>query len=149
MYIAIGSDHAGFKRKQNVRDILLKWGHKVVDVGCHNENPCDYPDYAKRVGSAVSKGRCNKGILICGTGIGMSIAANKIHGVRAAACWSRYTARMAAEHNWTNVLCLPARVLNDLEVARILREWLESKPEGGRHKRRVRKIEKIEVQACL
>lgn len=148
MKIAIGSDHAGFKRKQLLRDALVQWGHKVVDLGCHSEERCDYPDYAKRVAESVAQGRCEKGVLVCGTGIGMSIAANKVPGVRAAVCWSPYTAEMAIEHNWSNVLCVPGRVLTAHQVNRILKVWLDSRPEGGRHERRVRKITKLESKKC-
>jgi len=146
--IAIGSDHAGFRRKQEIREYLVKLGHKVVDLGCPSPERCDYPDYARKVAESVAKKRCEKGILICGTGIGMSIAANKIPGIRAAVCWSPYTARMAAEHNWANVLCLPGRVQSTSQVLRVVRTWLDSKPEEGRHKRRIEKISKLDIQRC-
>jgi ribose 5-phosphate isomerase B len=147
--IAIGSDHAGFRRKQGLRDLLVKLGYKVVDLGCHDEERCDYPDYARRVAESVAKGRADKGVLVCGTGIGMAMAANKIPGIRAAVCWSLFTARMAAEHNWANVLCVPGRVLSDPQVHRILKTWLSSHPQGGRHKRRIEKIMKLDARKCL
>lgn len=146
--IAVGSDHAGFSRKQFLRDALLGLGFKVVDLGCHREERCDYPDFAKKVAESVAKGRCDKGLLICGTGIGMSIAANKVQGIRAAVAWNSFTAQVASEHNWSNVLCLPGRLLSHSQALRILKVWLRTAPAPGRHERRVRKIEKLEQGRC-
>ena len=148
MRIAIGSDHAGFRRKRVLRDTLVKMGHRVVDLGTHSETRSDYPDSARRVAESVSRGRCEKGVLLCGTGIGMAITANKVRGIRAAVCWSPYTARMASEHNWANVLCLPGRVLSDIQVLRILKTWLASKFQGGRHERPIKKIAALDNRRC-
>jgi ribose 5-phosphate isomerase B len=146
--IALGSDHAGFERKEVLKKFLGKAGYPVLDLGCHSEERCDYPDYARRVSEAVVKGRADKGVLTCGTGIGMAIAANKVRGIRAAVAWSPLTGRMASQHNWANVLCLPGRILTDLQAQRILKAWLETEPEGGRHKRRIDKISKLDARRC-
>lgn len=143
MKIAIGSDHAGFLRKKEILSYLTSKGHKVVDVGCYSEESCDYPDYAKKVGRAVSLGRAERGVLICGTGIGMAMAANKFKNVRAAVCWSPKVAALASEHNQANILCLSARFLTLKLGERIVAAWLNTPFAGGRHLRRVNKIEKV------
>ena len=109
MKIAVGADHGGFERKTEIVAFLQKLGHKVVDVGCYSEESVDYPDYARKVAKAVSLNRAERGILVCGTGIGMCIAANKLAKIRAAVCWNVKTAKLAAEHNQANVLCLSGR----------------------------------------
>ena len=144
MKIAIGSDHGGFERKRELVSLLTKMGLKVVDMGCHSEDSCDYPDFAKRVAQAVSAGQADKGVLVCGTGIGMSIAANKVPGIRAAVCWSPKTAALASEHNQANVLCLSGRFLSAPAARSIVRTWLKTPFGGGRHLRRVKKIGKLE-----
>lgn len=146
--IAVGSDHAGFERKEALRKFLTRAGYRVLDLGCHSEKRCDYPDYARRVSEAVAKGRADKGVLACGTGIGMAIAANKVRGIRAALAWSPFTGRMASQHNWANVLCVPGRVLSDLQAQRIVKAWLGTEPEGGRHQRRIKKISRLDARRC-
>ena len=144
--IAIGSDHAGFQTKQMLAEFLEKSGFDVVDFGTHSEERADYPDYAKRVAKAVAAGKCDKGVLACGTGIGMSITANKVKGIRAAAPWSVATAKLASEHNWANVLCVPSRFVSGSGIKKIVMAWLKTPPEtGGRHERRIKKIRDLEL----
>lgn len=146
--IAIGSDHAGFRLKGGLGAFLRKAGYRVIDVGTRSEESCDYPDMAERVARAVASGRADRGVLACGTGIGMSIAANKVRGVRAAVVWSVATAKLAAEHNWANVLCLPARFATPAQACARITAWLATPwAEGGRHSRRIRKIEKIDAKS--
>ena len=142
--IALGADHAGWALKEVVKSWLDKRGDKVVDFGTHSADSVDYPDYAALVADAVSTGQTERGILVCGTGIGMSIAANKVAGVRAAPCADAYTARMAREHNDTNVLALGARLTADANAIEIVRVWLETAFAGDRHARRVEKLAAIE-----
>ena len=148
MKIAIGSDHGGFPKKKEIESLLTQLGCKIVDVGCHSEDSCDYPDYARKVAKAVAGRQVDKGILLCGTGIGMAIAANKVPGVRAAVCWSVKTAELAAEHNQANVLCLSGRFLSTDLLKKMVKAWLETEFGGGRHERRVRKIGQIEKACC-
>lgn len=147
MKIALGADHAGFEAKKMVVEVLTEDGHKVLDFGTHSDQSTDYPDFAARVSKAVSGARCDRGILVCGTGIGMAIAANKILGIRAAAPWSVKTAKLASQHNWANVLCLSARVTKSEISKKIIRAWLSTPwDKGGRHERRVKKIQKLETK---
>ena len=141
MKIAIASDHAGFKVKEELKKLLTSMGYEIKDFGTFSEESCDYPDFAFKAATAVSKGEAENGILICGTGIGMSIVANKIKGRRAALCWSKETAELSKKHNNANILCLGARVLSMEEIKEITKVWLSTNFEGGRHERRVRKIE--------
>lgn len=143
MKIAIGSDHGGFYAKEEIIKLLSEGPYEVTDMGTHSTESCDYPDIAHQVGLAVAAGEYDLGILICGTGIGVSIAANKVPGVRAALCSDTYSARMAREHNDSNVLCLGARVLGMGLMGDIVKTYLESEFEGGRHARRVGKIESL------
>ena len=139
--IPIGSDHAGFELKAVLADELRALGYEVEDVGTHSTASTDYPDYAHPVAHEVEVGEAARGVLLCGTGLGMSYAANRHHGVRAAVAWTPEIARLAREHNDANVLVLPARFV-DAETARaILHAWLDTPFEGGRHQRRVAKIE--------
>ena len=140
MKIAIGSDHRGFEVKRRIVALLNQLGHEVLDVGPEGRDSVDYPDYALQVGSAVSEGRVERGILICGTGIGMCIAANKVKGVRAAPCHDSITAEMSRRHNDANVLCLSADLLGEELIDRMVRIWLTTDFEGGRHAQRVGKI---------
>jgi ribose 5-phosphate isomerase B len=140
MKIAIGSDHRGYEVKRRIVALLNKLGHEVLDVGPEGRDSVDYPDYALQVGSAVSEGRVERGILICGTGIGMCIAANKVKGVRAAPCHDSITAEMSRRHNDANVLCLSADLLGEELIDRMVRIWLTTDFEGGRHAQRVGKI---------
>jgi ribose 5-phosphate isomerase B len=146
MKIAIGSDHRGFEAKARIVTILHQLGHDVFDVGPHGRESADYPDFAFEVGRAVGEGRAERGILICGTGIGMCIAANKVRGVRAAPCHDCVTAEMSRRHNDANVLCLSADLLGEDLIDRMVRIWLETAFEGGRHARRVEKITRFETQ---
>ncbi len=140
MKIAIGSDHAGFKLKEAIKEFLEEKGIEVVDFGAHSEERVDYPDYAIPVAESVAKGEEDFGILICGTGIGMSIAANKVKGIRASLVSDVYSAHSAREHNNANVLCMGGRVLG-IELAKeITNTWLNAKFQAGRHERRIKKI---------
>ncbi len=142
--VAVGADHAGFALKEFLKEWLTERGHEVVDVGTHSLESVDYPDYARAVGTAIASGTVERGLLVCGTGIGMAIAANKIGGVRAAQCGSVESARLCRQHNDTNVLTLGARTTgNDLAVS-ILDTWLQTLFEGGRHTRRVEKVAALE-----
>ncbi len=144
MRIAIGCDHAGFLLKEELKAFLQALGHEVEDVGTHSLDSVDYPDFARMVAEAVAVGRVERGIVICGTGIGSSIVANKVPGVRAALCHESYTARMSREHNDANVLALGGRVLGVELAKEIVQVWLASEFQGGRHARRVEKIKSIE-----
>ncbi len=146
MKIAIGSDHRGYDAKHRLLPLLQQLGHEVVDVGPESHDSVDYPDYAFEVARAVGDGRVERGILICGTGIGMCIAANKVPGVRAAPCHDSITAEMSRRHNDANVLCLSADLLGDDLIARMVRIWLQTEFEAGRHARRVEKIARYEQQ---
>ncbi len=146
MKIAIGSDHRGFEAKSRIITILHQLGHEVFDAGPHGRESADYPDFAFEVARAVGEGRAERGILICGTGIGMCIAANKVRGVRAAPCHDCVTVEMSRRHNDANVLCLSADLLGEDLIDRMVRIWLETAFEGGRHARRVEKITRFENQ---
>ncbi len=139
--IPIGADHAGFALKERLKSELGAMGYEVDDVGTTSEDSVDYPDFAHRVADRVERGEARRGILLCGSGLGMSYAANRHHGVRAAIAWSPEIARLSREHNDANVLVLPARFIEADEGVEILRTWLETSFEGGRHVRRVEKIE--------
>jgi ribose 5-phosphate isomerase B len=144
MKLAIGSDHAGFRLKEDLRDFISSLGIEVRDFGCYSEDSCDYPDIAKEVSLSVAKGDFEKGILICGTGIGMSIAANKIRGIRAAVGNELLSVKLAREHNNANILTLGARIIG-IEVAKeAVKIFIETPFLGGRHQRRVDKIKEME-----
>jgi ribose 5-phosphate isomerase B len=147
MRIAIGSDHRGYDAKRRIIALVQQLGHEVQDVGPFGNESVDYPDFALQVASAVGEQRVERGILICGTGIGMCIAANKVRGVRAAPCHDSITAEMSRRHNNANVLCLSADLLGDELMNRMVRIWLETEFEGGRHARRVDKIVRFEDDA--
>ncbi len=143
MRIAVGTDHRGFEAKQKLADALRRDGHEVIDCGTNSAEPCDYPDPAFRVATRVSKGEADRGVLICMSGIGMAIAANKVRKVRAGLCHKSATAKLSREHNDTNVLVLSSmEALEPMET--IVRAWLATPFEGGRHERRVEKITLIE-----
>jgi ribose 5-phosphate isomerase B len=127
-----------------VVDAIRSWGYDVFDLGTHSTEPCDYPDIAASVATSVSSGETDRGILICGSGIGVSIAANKISGIRAALCHDSLTAKLSRNHNDANVLCLPGDSLGDQQLADIVKLWLAEPFEGGRHARRVEKIHQLE-----
>ena len=142
--LAIGSDHGGFALKQEVMKHLAERGIEYRDYGTYSGESCDYHDYGEAVGRAVASGECERGIIICGTGIGISIAANKVHGVRAALCGDCYSAEMSRAHNDANVLALGARVLGTGLALKIVDTFLDTGFDGGRHARRVAKIMAIE-----
>lgn len=144
MKIAIGSDHGGFELKEIVKKELENHGIEIIDCGTNDNESVDYPDYGKIVAEKVSKGESDRGIVICGTGIGISIAANKVKGIRCALCGDTYSARMAMEHNNSNVLALGARVIGVDLAKEIVNTWLKANFQGGRHERRIDKIMKIE-----
>ena len=149
MRIAIGSDHRGYNAKEKIKAMLTSLGHEVLDAGADSPSSCDYPDAAYPTCKAVTSGGSDVGILLCGTGIGMSIAANKVRGIRAAVCHDELTAAMSRRHNNANVLCLPADLIGEELTRRIVEVWIKTGIEGGRHDRRVEKIsdyERKEVQ---
>ena len=139
--IAIGCDHGGFRLKATVVDVVRELGFRIEDVGTHSADSVDYPDFAHPVAELVANGGAHLGILICGTGIGMSIAANKHAGIRAALCADTFSARMTRAHNDSNILCLGERVVGPGLASDIVGAFLEGSFEGGRHERRVAKIE--------
>lgn len=148
MKIAVGADHAGFPLKEKIKEFLEKKGYEVLDMGTYSTESVHYPNFAEKVARAVQKGEADRGILICGTGIGMSITANKFKGIRAALCTNEYMARMSRRHNDANVLCLGERVLGVELALSIVEAWLEEEFEGGRHEVRVKLIADIENEAC-
>ena len=141
MDIIIGSDHAGFAAKEYIKTLLAARGLTVEDKGCFSEESVHYPEYGKAVARAVAQGEAPRGILVCGTGIGMSIAANKIKGIRAALCHDAFTAKACREHNDANILCLGARVLTLEQIKEIVEIWLDTPFAGGRHALRVAMLE--------
>lgn len=143
MKLPIASDHAGFQAKEKVKTILSELGVEVEDLGTFNEDSVDYPDYGKKVAQAVSEGSSEKGVLVCGSGQGMCMTANKFRNVRAALVWNADLARLSVEHNNANILCLPGRFLSDEELRGIVQAWHHAKFEGGRHQKRVQKIDSI------
>jgi ribose 5-phosphate isomerase B len=144
MKIALASDHAGFAEKERLKPLLHELGLEVEDLGTGSEESVDYPDYARRVAEAVASGQVEQGLLVCGSGTGMAIAANKVQGVRAAVAWSEETARLARQHNDANVLALGARTTPEGDIPKIVRAWFETLFDGGRHSARVEKIRQIE-----
>ena len=139
--IPIASDHAGFAMKEHLRAVLEKMGYEVEDIGTHSAASTDYPDYAHPLAEKVESGEAKRGVLLCGTGLGMSYAANRHHGVRAAVIWSPEIATFARSHNDANVLVLPARFVSEADAEQILKNFLDTPFEGGRHQKRVDKIE--------
>jgi ribose 5-phosphate isomerase B len=144
MKIALASDHAGYAEKERLKPLLTELGLEVEDFGTVNEESVDYPDYARKVAEAVAGGEAEQGVLVCGSGTGMAISANKVQGVRAAVAWSVETARLARQHNDANVLALGARTTPLEEIPKIVRAWFAQKFDGGRHAARVEKIKEIE-----
>ncbi len=141
MRFALAADHAGYMLKEHIKQRLHEYGHEVVDYGADSELPCDYPDYGKPAAEAVAKGNCDFGVIMCGTGIGMSIVANKIPGVFAALCMTGVQAEFSRRHNNANVLAMGARLIGTQLADEILDRWLNAAFEGGRHTRRISKIE--------
>lgn len=148
MKIAVASDHRGVDVKGKILDLLVELGHEGQDFGPDGAESVDYPDYASKVAQAVSTSEIDRGILICGTGMGMCIVANKFAGVRAAPCHDDLTAEMSRLHNDANVLCLSADLLGDRLVNRMVEIWLATEFEGGRHARRLEKIREFEGKGC-
>jgi len=144
MKIALACDHGGFRLKEAIKSYLKELGVELIDYGTFSEDSVDYPDFAKRAAEGIVKGEADRGIFICGTGIGISIAANKVRGIRAALCYNVYAAEMSRRHNDANVLCLGGRVIGEELAKRIVKAWLETPFEGGRHQRRIKKIEEME-----
>ncbi len=144
MKIAIGADHAGYEDKEKVKKQLDEMGVEYEDVGTNSTESVDYPIYAEKVAEKVAGGEAKLGILVCGSGNGMQIAANKVHGIRAALAWNEETARLARQHNDANVLSVPARMIPFEEVAKVIKSYLEADFEGGRHARRVDEISRME-----
>ena len=144
MKIALASDHAGFSAKEELKPLLTQLGIEFTDLGTTSEESVDYPDYAKKVGEQVARGEVDQGILVCGSGTGMAITANKVPGVRAAVAWSEEIARLARQHNDANVLAIGARTTPEGEIPKIVRVWFETSFEGGRHAARVNKINAVE-----
>lgn len=142
--IAIGADHAGFEGKEQIKKTLDKLGYEYEDVGTFSLESVDYPDFSQKVGERIESGESEKGILVCGSGIGVAIAANKMPGVRAAQAWNEETARLSRRHNDANVLTIGARVIPETEIPKIVKAWLETDFEGGRHADRVGKIMNLE-----
>ena len=140
MKIAVGSDHGGFECKQMIIRFLQDRGQEVIDQGCYSTESVDYPDFADKVCAGIQRGEYERGILICGTGIGMSIAANRHRDIRAALCHEAYTARMSREHNNANVLCFGGRVLGPEIALDVVGIWVETEFSGGRHQRRLDKM---------
>ena len=144
MKIIMGCDHGGFELKETLKKVLIEKGYEVEDYGIHKQERVDYPDYAQKVGEAIASGKGDQGILICGTGIGMSIAANKVKGVRAALCNDCYSAAKARQHNNANVLCMGGKVVDRETGLKLVKIFLETEFEGGRHQRRIDQIAQIE-----
>ena len=148
MKVALGVDHAGFVYKKELETVLRALGHAVLDLGTSSEASCDYPDFAEKVARAVASGQADRGVLVCGTGIGMSIAANKIAGIRAAVVTDDQTAELSRRHNDANIFCAGARILPVVKIAEALKVWLQTGFEGGRHQARIEKIGQLEKKGC-
>jgi ribose 5-phosphate isomerase B len=146
--IIIGADHAGFAMKEFIKRHLAGLGLDVIDVGSSSSDPADYPDFGCQVSAGVSRGAYSRGILICGSGVGMTIVANKYPRVRAALCLDEETAELSRRHNDTNVLCLAGRKTDPEKAEKIVDIWLQTAFEGGRHNRRIEKIREIEKEVC-
>ena len=144
MKVALASDHAGYAEKERLKPLLRELGVEFEDLGTVSEESVDYPDYAKKVAEAVARGEAAQGVLVCGSGTGIAIAANKVPGVRAAVAWSEETAQLARRHNDANVLAIGARTTPQDLIPKIVRAWFETQFDGGRHAERVQKIRQIE-----
>lgn len=142
--ISIASDHGGYALKEEIKELLTSKGLEVEDFGCHNTDSCDYPDFAEAAAKAVASGKCEKGIVVCTTGIGVSITANKVKGIRCALCSDAFSAEMTRRHNDANMLAIGAGVVGKNLALRIVETFLDTEFEGGRHQRRVDKITAIE-----
>lgn len=145
MLVAIGSDHGGFSLKEDITSYLTETNVPFQDFGIYSPGSVDYPDIARQVAQAVADGKCDRGIIICGTGIGVSIAANKVRGIRAALCHDIYSAQMSREHNDANILTMGGRVIGPGLARAVVEKWLATKFAGGRHSRRICKISELET----
>lgn len=141
MRVIVGSDHAGFEMKEFVKGLLLRWGHAVQDVGTDSDASVDYPDFAQAACRKLLGGEAERAVLVCGSGVGMSMAANRFRGIRAVLCTDLYLARFSRLHNDANVLCLPGRLMGKGLAEEVLKTWLETPFEGGRHEKRVKKMD--------
>jgi ribose 5-phosphate isomerase B len=146
MKIAIGADHAGFEIKEKIKRQLEEMNMEVEDLGTSSLDSVDYPDFGAAVGRFVAEGKAEQGIIVCGSGIGIALAANKIRGIRAAQAWNEETARLARRHNDANILSIGARVLPEEEIPKIVAAWFDAEFEGGRHAGRVSKITELEKE---
>jgi ribose 5-phosphate isomerase B len=147
MRIAVGCDHAGFPLKGPAVEELKRLGHEVIDLGTNSTDAVDYPDFAQKVAEAVMRGEANRGLILCGSGVGATIAANKVPGVRAAMCHDTYSARQGVEHDDMNVLCLGARVIGEELALDVIRSWLGATfSDEERHRRRLNKVKAIEAR---
>ncbi len=144
MKIVVGSDHRGFKAKEIIKTIVTQLGHECIDVGTDSSDPVDYPDYAYVAAMAVAKNEADRAILICGTGIGTSITANKVKGIRAALCHDELSTQISRDHNDANVLCVSGELIGDVLMRKMVEVWLSTEFSGGRHQRRINKITAIE-----
>jgi ribose 5-phosphate isomerase B len=144
MNVAIGSDHRGLSQRQFVTQAVIAAGHVPIDCGTFSFESVDYPDIAADVANRVASGSADRGVLLCGTGIGVSIAANKINGIRAAVCWDDDSVRLSRQHNDANILCLSSERFSETDYLRLLKLWLETPFEGGRHAKRTAKIQGLE-----
>jgi ribose 5-phosphate isomerase B len=142
MKIAIGSDHAGFEYKEKIRELLKKLGHEVTDCGTHSNAPVDYPLYIRPVAEEVASGKCERGIVLGGSGNGEAIVANRVKGIRCAVCWNQESARLGRQHNNANVLSLGQRMMSQETALELVRIWLETPFDGGRHQQRIDLIDK-------
>ena len=138
--VCIASDHAGFKLKESIKDFLINRNISIIDIGPMNENSVDYPDYAKRLSNRVKSKKSDIGILVCGSGTGMAMSANKIKGIRAAVCYNLRSTRLSRQHNDANIISIGSRLTKENTALKLVSVFLKTKFEGGRHQRRVRKI---------
>jgi len=149
MRIVIGSDHAGFALKGKMGDVVRGLGHDVLDVGAFNENPSDYPDFAELVGHAIAEGKSDRGVLVCGSGVGVSVAANKISGIRAAVCHDTYSAHQGVEHDDMNIMVLGSRIVGEKLAEDLVKSFLGAKfTNEARHLRRLNKVKVLEARMC-
>jgi ribose 5-phosphate isomerase B len=148
MKVALACDHGGYRLKEIIKDYLEEMGVECVDFGTYSEDSVDYPDFAYKAARAVAERKVDRAILVCGTGIGICIVANKVKGIRAGLCCNVYTAEMSRRHNDTNVLCLGGRVIGDELAKAIVKVWLETPFDGGRHARRLGRLSEIEELEC-
>jgi ribose 5-phosphate isomerase B len=147
MTVALGADHAGYELKQRVAAYLRALGHEVLDLGAHSAEPSDYPDFAEAVGRAILEGRAERGVLLCGSGVGATVAANKLPGIRAGLCHDTYSARQGVEHDDMNVLVLGARVIGPALMEELVRTFLGARFSGEeRHRRRLEKVRALETR---